>query len=86
MQLLLIAVSFGFDGHPFTTSTTVDSTTVDHNDRNACRDYLCSDKGLEPEMIDEVLVVFQDGAFDNLQVQHQYYPSYFDLFFPKKIT
>ncbi len=65
--MLIIAVghgSFGPEGSdPFTCSvqTRADYNLpepVDAHDAKACRDFICQKQNLNPDMIDEILVVF----------------------------
>lgn len=78
--MLLIAVSFGSKGDPFTCSTNilwkeVVKTGMDPSDANQCRDYLCKDKDLDPNQIDEVMVVYSDPKENNgePEVKHWHY-------------
>jgi hypothetical protein len=75
--MLLIAVSFGTHGDPFTCSTTYPwddavKAGFDPSDAVQCRDYICKDKGLEPLYIDEVMVVYADEGEDP-EVKHWHY-------------
>ena len=60
--MLIIAISHGAETDPFTTSKITRSDTclpepVDANDAKACLDWICKEKDLRPEWIDEILVV-----------------------------
>lgn len=71
--MLLIAVSFGSEGDPYTCSITA-GVEVDAENARQCLDFLCKEKRLNPKEIDEVLVVddvYGAGAY-NPEVIHHY--------------
>lgn len=75
--MLIIAVSHGSETDPFTTSTLTRSDTclpepVDAKDAKACRDFICKDKDLRPEWIDEILVVYLPEYDADPEVVHHY--------------
>jgi hypothetical protein len=78
--MLLIAVGFGSLGDPFTCSTTYPwdeavKAGFDPSDAKQCRDYICKDKGLEPQYVDEVMVIYADDKHGSgePEVQHWHY-------------
>lgn len=77
--MLIIAISHGSETDPFTTSTTgpdfYDPRTnegLNIHDANACRAFICKDKDLRPEWVDEILVVYSSDYGEEPQVQHHY--------------
>lgn len=81
--MLIIGISHGEHGDPFTTSTNTikDERTkkepFEPSDRNACLSYLCAEKNLRPEWIDEILVVYLPEYDADPEVMHHY--TEFDL-------
>jgi hypothetical protein len=76
--MLLVGVSFGSLGDPFTTSTTLKSADaaaqgLDLENANQMREWFCNDKDLsDSEMIDELMIIYEDEEGEP-QVQHWHY-------------
>ena len=77
--MLIIAISHGFNTDPFTTSTNgpdfFDSTTgagLNIHDAEHCREFICKDKNLQKEWIDEILIVYSSDYDEDPEVQHHY--------------
>jgi len=76
--MLIIAIAHGSHTDPFTTSTNTlrDERTkaepFSPDDAKACRDYICKDKGLLPEWIDEILVVYLPEYDADPEVMHHF--------------
>lgn len=76
--MLLVGVSFGSKGDPFTTSTTLKSADaaaqgLDLDNAKQMREWFCKDKELsDPEMIDELMIIYEDEEGEP-QNQHWHY-------------
>ena len=71
--MLIIAIAHGYDTDPFTTSTSANTGVVDPTDADACLSFICKDKELRPEWIDELLVVETDcQGTSEPEVTHHY--------------
>ena len=77
--MLVIAVAHGNGCDPFTTSATgpdyydpANNEGLNIKDANACRDFICKEKDLEAEHIDEILVVYSSDYDEPPEVQHHY--------------
>jgi hypothetical protein len=77
--MLLIAISFGFENDPFTCSTQgpdffdpVTKAGVDPKNAKMCRDFIAKEKDLDPETIDEVLVVYSPDYDEPPEVMHHH--------------
>ncbi len=81
--MLLVAIAYGSMSDPFTTSTTLSSEEaaaagLDPNNANEMRNYIASDKGLMPDVIDEVLVIYEDEMDPNREPVVQHHHTEFD--------
>lgn len=76
--MLVIAISFGTLGDPFTCSSNISAEEaatqgLDLENANQMRDWICTDKGLsDPECVDEVMVIYEDEEGEHV-VQHWHY-------------
>ena len=76
--MLILGVSAGSLGDPFTCSTTVSMEAaakqgLDLANAKQMRDFLCTDKKIsDPETIDEVMVIYADDTGEPV-VQHWHY-------------
>lgn len=76
--MLIIAIAHGSQTDPFTTSTNTlkDERTKQEpfspEDAKACRDYICKEKDLRPEWIDEILVVYLPEYDADPEVMHHH--------------
>lgn len=71
--MLPIAISYGTYGDPFSCSTNVGVGDVNPDNADECRAYICKDKKLPLEAVDEILVVDYDKATQGEpEVVHQY--------------
>lgn len=76
--MLIIAVAHGYGGcDPFTTSTITREDRaapepIDPNDPDACLEYICQKKELQPEWVDEILVVLLPEYDADPEVIHHY--------------
>lgn len=75
--MLIIAISHGSETDPFTTSTNTRSDpqakeNFGPDDAQACLDYICKEKDLRPEWIDELLIVHLPEYDADPEVTHHY--------------
>lgn len=78
--MLIVAIAYGSLTDPFTTSTTLTAEEaakegLDPDNANQMRNYIASEKGLMPDVIDEVLVIYPsdfDGEIQEPIVQHHH--------------
>jgi hypothetical protein len=76
--MLLIAISHGKEpwfATPFAISTSCPVYTengIDPNNANACRDFICKEKNVNPHCIDEVLVVRSSDYNEPPEVTHHH--------------
>jgi hypothetical protein len=59
--MLIIAVSFGFDGDPFTCSVRAHPRT-DASNAEDCLDDICEQQKISREVIDELLIVQNESV------------------------
>ncbi len=75
--MLIIAIAYGSQTDPFTTSTSIDGVDAAEQGLDCCnanhmRDVVCKDKNIKPEHVDCVLVVYDGGDGDGPVVQHNH--------------
>lgn len=75
--MLIIAVAHGFGCDPFTTSTSIEGVLaaeqgLDPSNATQMRDYICQDKVIASEYIDEVLVIYDGDDGEGPVVQHHH--------------
>lgn len=76
--MLIIGIAHGSQTDPFTTSTNTikDERTKQEpfspDDAQACLEYLCKEKDLRPEWIDEILVVYLPEYDADPEVMHHF--------------
>ncbi len=63
MRPLIIAISHGFHSDEFTCSASA-PVGLDTTDPEACRDFICKERGIERVTVDEILVIGIDGDGD----------------------
>lgn len=68
--MLLIVVGYGFLGDPFTCSVSCPDE-MDAEDADALMAFVCEKQKIEPEVVDEILVV----ADDEVLQQHSFEPA-----------
>jgi len=71
--MLIIAISHGSNGDPFTTSAVPETGQVDPYDSTDCLAFICSAKSLPLYLVDTVLVVETDcQGTSEPEVTHNY--------------
>ena len=75
--MLIIAVSHGFTCDPFTTSTTINGVAAAEQGLDPCnadqmRAFICKDKEISAQHVDEVLVIYDGDKDEGPVVQHHH--------------